>query len=109
MRHAMYYLPEYAVYELQVGEMPIGFYAPRTSPVMVRTPGTEIALPPSIKRLVWFVDHWSPQTERPAGLAEIEIPHGRYLYVLSMGRRPLTYAGYTFIRDEPGRVRTTAP
>ncbi len=109
MRHAMYYLPEYAVYELQVGEMPVGFYAPRTSAVMVRTPGTEVALPPSIKRLVWFVDHWSPQTERPSGLSEVEIPHGRYLYVLPVGRRPLSYAGYTFIRDEPGRVLNTAP
>ena len=109
MRHATYYLPEYTHYELQVGEMPAGFYAPRSATAMVRTPGTEIALPPSIKRLVWFVDHWSPQTERPPGLSEIEIPHGRYLYVLPVGRRPLSYAGYTFIRDEPRRAVRTAP
>jgi hypothetical protein len=109
LRHAMYYLPEYAVYELQVGKMPMGFYAPRTSAVMVRTPGTQIVLPASVKRLVWFVDYWSPQTERPSGLTEIEIPHGRYLYVLPLGRRPLRYAGYTFVADEPGRALHTAP
>jgi hypothetical protein len=109
MRHAMYYLPEFAVYELQVGEMPVGFYAPRSSTAMVRSPGSEIALPASIERLVWFVDHWSPQTERPPGLSEIEIPYGRYLYVLPVGRRSLRYAGYTFVRDEPGRAFRAAP
>jgi hypothetical protein len=31
-------------------------------------------------------------------LTEIEIPHGRYLYVLPLGKKPVTYAGYTFLR-----------
>src|SRR5262249_32948395 len=59
-------------------------------------PGTEIDLPPGTKRLVWFVDYWSPTAERPPGLEEIELPYGRYLYVLPVTRAPLTYAVYTF-------------
>jgi hypothetical protein len=56
-----------------------------------------------VKRLVWFVDHWSPLSERPEGLEEIEIPYGRFLYVLAVGRSPVEYAGYTFVREEPVR------
>jgi hypothetical protein len=52
---------------------------------------------------VWFVDHWSPSSERPDGLVEIELPHGRYLYALPVGPKPLSYAGYTFAGDEPPR------
>jgi hypothetical protein len=48
---------------------------------------------------VWFVDHWSPSVARPAGLVEMELPHGRFLYVLPVGRRPIDYAGYTLVRD----------
>ena len=59
---------------------------------------SHVDLPANVKRLVWFVDHWSPATERPSGLSEIEIPHGRYLYVLSVGRKPVRYAGYTLAR-----------
>ena len=36
---------------------------------------------------------------------EIEIPHGRYLYVLPLGRRPVEYAGYTFVARAPGERR----
>ncbi len=99
LRHAMYYLPEYPIYELRVGELPPGYYAPRVARAMIRTPGSEIRLPPAVKRLVWFVDHWSPGSERPPGLVEIELPYGRYLYVLPVGRRPVQYAGYRFLRD----------
>ncbi|MBI4593581.1 MAG: hypothetical protein HY728_05145, partial [Candidatus Rokubacteria bacterium] len=98
LRHAMYYLGEYPIYELQVGDRPPGYYAPRLAHSMARTAATEIRLPASVKRLVWFVDHWSPTSERPRGLEEIELPHGRYLYVLPIGRKPLRYAGYTFVR-----------
>jgi len=62
-------------------------------------PESHIALPAGVKQLVWFVDHWSPLTERPLGLTEIELPHGRYLYLLSIGRKPVDYAGYTFVRE----------
>ena len=98
LRHAMFYLPEYAVYELRVGDVPPGYYAPRLSSAMLPRPDSEVELPAGIRRLVWFVDHWSPETERPPGLMEIEIPHGRYLYVLPLGKKPVTYAGYTFSR-----------
>src|SRR5439155_177367 len=99
LRHAMFYLPEYPIYELTVGELPAGFYAPRMAQVMARVPESHIALPAGVKQLVWFVDHWSPLTERPLGLTEIELPHGRYLYLLSIGRKPVDYAGYTFVRE----------
>jgi hypothetical protein len=102
LRHAMFYLPEYAIYELSVGASPPGYYSPRVSSVMTRTPGSEIRLPPGARRLVWFVDHWGPGVARPPGLVEIELPHGRYLYVLALGRKPVAYAGYT-LRPESGR------
>jgi len=102
-RHAMFYLPEYAVYELHVGGLASGFRASRLSTTMTTFPDTEIHLPASAERLVWFVDHWSPVTVRPKGLVEIEIPHGRYLYVLPLGRKPVDYEEYTFIRKQPPR------
>jgi 4-amino-4-deoxy-L-arabinose transferase-like glycosyltransferase len=103
LRHAMYYLPDYTIYELRVGDTPPGYYAPRRSSAMTPVPDTEIRLPATVRRLVWFVDHWSPHSERPDGLAEIELPYGRYLYVLPLTRNTVEYAGYTFVRDEPPR------
>jgi hypothetical protein len=103
LRHAMFYLPEYPIYELMVGDTPPGYYAPRRAAAMVPERDFEISLPATVKRLVWFVDHWSPLSERPAGLEEIEIPFGRFLYVLPVGRRPIEYAGYWFVREEPPR------
>ena len=103
MRHAVFYLPSYTIYELQVGDFPPGYYAPKRARAMARVRDSEIRVPASIKRLVWFVDHWSPESERPPGLMEIEIPHGRFLYVLAVGRKPVRYAGYTLIREEPPR------
>jgi hypothetical protein len=102
LRHAMFYLPEFTVYEIRVGELPPGYYAPRTAHAMIRAAASEIRLPATITRLVWFVDHWSPDSERPPGLTEIELPHGRFLYALPMGRR-LQHAGYTFVKEEPER------
>ena len=98
LRHAMFYLPEYVIYELRVGDVTPGYYAPRQAAAMMPVPGSDVDLPGGVKRLVWFVDHWSPATERPPGLVEIEIPYGRYLYVLPLGRRSVDYAGYTLRR-----------
>jgi hypothetical protein len=103
LRHAMFYLADFPMYDLRVGSLPPGYYAPRWSSAMVPVPDSTIRLGPGIRRLVWFVDHWSPTSERPPGLTEIELPHGRFLYVLPLGRRPVEYAGYTFVRDEPPR------
>jgi hypothetical protein len=102
-RHAMFYLPEYAIYELQTGGLTPGFRASRLSTTMMTTPETLIRLPAGVERLVWFVDHWSPTTVRPAGLVEMEIPYGRYLYVLPLGKKPVVYGDYTFVRAEPPR------
>ena len=71
LRHAMFYLPEYPMYLLQVGEVPRGFYAPQSAATMILTPGDSIMLPRGVKRLVWFVDHWDPALARPPGLLEI--------------------------------------
>jgi hypothetical protein len=109
LRHAMFYLADYTIYELQVGELPPGFYAPRDSLAMIRVPGTEIRLAPGIKHLVWFVDHWSPSSARPDGLAEIELPYGRYLYVLPVGRKPLSYAGYRIVCDDDPNAVAVLP
>jgi hypothetical protein len=98
LRHAMFYLPGYTIYELRVGETTHGYYAPRLASAMTPLAHSHVELPAHVKRIVWFVDHWSPATERPPGLAEIEIPHGRYLYVLPVGRKPIRYAGYTLAR-----------
>ena len=62
-------------------------------------PDSDVWLPARTRRLVWFVDHWSPSVARPPGLLEIELPYGRFLYVLPVGRRPIDYAGYTLVRD----------
>ena len=108
LRHAMFYLPEYTIYELMVGDTPPGYYAPRLAAAMTPEPDLRIPLPANVKRLVWFVDHWSPLSDRPEGLEEIEIPYGRFLYVLPVGRGPLEYAGYTFVPEEPARPAPAA-
>ena len=104
LRHAMFYLPEYPIYELKVGEVPRGFYAPQSA-TMGLTPGDRVTLPANVRRLVWFVDHWDPATPRPKGVEEIALPYGRWLYALPIGRRPVEYAGYTFHKaKEPRRA-----
>jgi 4-amino-4-deoxy-L-arabinose transferase-like glycosyltransferase len=98
LRHAMFYLPGYTIYELRVGDATPGYYAPRLASAMTPVVDSHVRLPVEVKRLVWFVDHWSPATERPPGLTEIELPYGRYLYVLQLGTKPINYAGYTLAR-----------
>jgi hypothetical protein len=98
LRHAMFYMPEYPIYQVQLGPLPLGFYAPQSAATMILTPGSHIALPAEIRQLVWFVDHWDPAMPTPDGLREIPLPYGRYLYVLPLTRTPMEYAGYTFER-----------
>jgi hypothetical protein len=40
---------------------------------------------------------------RPEGLVEIEIPYGRYLYVLPLGKKAVDYEDYTIVRAQPPR------
>jgi transmembrane protein TMEM260 (protein O-mannosyltransferase) len=103
LRHAMFYLPGYTIYELRMGVPPVGYYAPRSASAMTPVRAREIRLPATAKRLVWFVDHWMPTATRPPGLREIELPYGRYLYVLDVEGRPIAYASYTLLPDEPPR------
>ena len=98
LRHAMFYMPEYPTYQVQVGAMPLGFYAPQYAATMILTAGARITLPAGMRQLVWFVDHWDPATPPPAGLREVQLPYGRFLYVLPLTRAPVEYAGYTFER-----------
>jgi hypothetical protein len=99
LRHAMFYLPEYPIYQVQLTEhLPPGYYAPQSAVTMILTPGSYIMLPRQVKQLVWFVDHWDPAVRRPPGLDEIPLSYGRYLYVLPVGARPVVHAGYTFVR-----------
>jgi hypothetical protein len=99
LRHAMFYLPEYSIFELHVGTRPPGYYAPQLASEMIPLPDSDVSLPARVRQLVWFVDHWNAAAARPTGLREIELPHGRYLYVLPVDRRPVGYAGYTLIRE----------
>jgi hypothetical protein len=98
LRHAMFYMPEYAVYQLYLRADPPGFFASQAGAAMVPTPGTHITVPRRIRQLVWFVDHWDPDMPRPCGLLEIQLSYGRFLYVLPLGARPVEHAGYTFVR-----------
>jgi hypothetical protein len=100
LRHAMFYLPEYAIYQVQLGELPLGFYAPQSAATMILTPGSTVTVPRRVRQLVWFVDHWDPAVPRPRGLQEIQLPYGRFLYVLPLGRARAQHAGYTFVRDK---------
>jgi hypothetical protein len=103
LRHAMFYLPEYPIYQLRVGEDPPLVYAPRLATSILASPGSRIPVPAGVRRLVWFVDRWSGVT-RPPGLVEIELSYGRYLYALRLGRRPVHYAGYTFVPERRARA-----
>ena len=98
LRHAMFYMPEYATYQLYLRADPPGFYASQAASPMVPTPGTRITVPRRIRQLVWFVDHWDPDMPRPRGLLEVQLSYGRFLYVLPLGNRPVEHAGYTFVR-----------
>ena len=101
LRHAMFYLPEYPIYQLYLRAEPPGFYSSQSSEAMTLTPGTTLTVPSRVRQLVWFVDHWDPEMPRPRGLLEIQLAYGRFLYVLPLGRLPVEYAGYTFVRDTP--------
>jgi hypothetical protein len=100
LRHGMYYMPEYAIYQLGLGDLP-GFYAPQSAVTMFFTPLRVVTLPGRIKQLVWFVDHWDPTVARPDGLQEVALPYGRFLYVLPLREEPVEHAGYTFVREHP--------
>jgi hypothetical protein len=103
LRHAMFYLSEYPIYQLRVGALPLNYYAPQSAVTMIPTESSAIVVRPKTKQLVWFVDSFNPLTNQPRGLQEISLPYGRSLYVLRIGPKPVTYAGYTFFRDKPLR------
>jgi hypothetical protein len=85
LRHAMFYLPEYAIYELRVGDVAPGYYAPAAGLAMTPQPDSDVGCPPRT-RLVWFVDSLEPGHRAPRGLVEIELPTAAILYVLPLGK-----------------------
>jgi len=100
LRHAMFYMPEYPIYQVQVGALPFGFYAPQSAATMILTPGSIVTIPRRIRQLVWFVDHWDPEVPRPRGLQEVQLPYGRFLYVLPIRGGRAEHAGYLFVSDK---------
>jgi len=108
LRHAMFYLSEYSIFQLTVDSEEHAFYSPQLASTILPLPESEIRVPARVRQLVWFVDHWNPAMPKPAGLTEIELPYGRYLYVLRLGPRPVQYAGYTIVRERPLRAGRAA-
>ena len=110
LRHITYYLPEYPVYMIQLGPGPQRYLAPHLVSAMVSIPSPVVPLPWNTRRLVWVVDRFHPDLEPPRGLKEIGLPHGRYLYVLELRQRAVSYAGYAFVRTRklagPARLAT---
>jgi hypothetical protein len=98
-RHVAYYLPGFRVYHLRL-EDPVPRYlvTPAPGPGVTPQPG-RLVLPASARRLVWVVDYWNPAVPRPPGLVARPLAHGRWLFVLPVGRRPLEYAGFEIGRS----------
>ena len=60
LRHAMFYSPSIRSTSSTSARSFPGYYAPRQAAAMRPEADLTVALPPTVKRLVWFVDHWSP-------------------------------------------------
>ncbi len=97
-RHAMYYLPEYAVYHLRLGAAGPGYLLSRELTTMAAIDDRRVPLPVGTRRLVWLVEHWDPARPAPPGLVPRPLPYGRWLYVLPLERGGLDYAGYRLER-----------
>jgi hypothetical protein len=96
-RHATYYLPEFPACHLRLGRFSPGYlFSPRLE-TMAATAGPEVALPPGAAWLVWMVDAWNPLLPRPAGLREIRLPHGRWMYALALDGGAIQHGGYRFV------------
>lgn len=93
-RHVMYYLPEFPVYHLRLGEAAPGYLSSQALTTMAAVGERAVPLPATTRRLVWVVDHWHPEVPPPPGLQARPLPHGRWLYALGIGRRGVEHAGY---------------
>lgn len=93
-RHAMYYLPEFTVYHLRLGEDAPTYLTSQPGGVSTAVGEARIVLPARTRRIVWMVDYWNPAVARPQALEARPLPHGRWLYVLPVAREPVEHAGY---------------
>ena len=97
----MFYLPEYPIYQVQLGEAAARFlraavggdhdpdarlHHHRARAACASSSGSSIT--------------GTRTMPRPRGLQEIQLPYGRFLYVLPLGRGRVEHAGYTFVRDK---------
>ena len=96
LRHAMFYLPEYPIYQVQLGDAP-GYYAPQSRGDDDPDAGLvhRAAAPGEAARVVRR-SLGSRPCRGPPGLLEIQLPYGRFLYVLPLGARPSTPATPSF-------------
>ena len=65
---------------------------------MILTPGSHIRLPGRDASARLVRGSLGPGDAAAEGLREVQLPYGRYLYVLPLTRTPVEYAGYTFER-----------
>lgn len=99
LRHAIYYIPEYSIFQVKVGEdLNKKFYHPMGATNIISKESSIILLPFSTKRIIWFVDYFNPLEPKPRGMKEIPLDYGRWLYSLEIGRKPVYYSGYTFVK-----------
>jgi hypothetical protein len=96
-RHVAYYLPEYTVYHLRLGDRRPGYLNSRELATMSAVAERRVPLPHGTRRLVWVVDEWHPGLPRPAALEARLVAHGRSLYVLRVRRRAVEHAGYHLV------------
>ena len=104
-RHAMFYLPEYAVYELQVGDLPPGYDASAAArSTMTTTPETVRSA--CRRRSSGSSGSSTTGARRPCGRrasSRSRFPTAAICTCCRSARSPSTYADYTFVRDEPPR------
>jgi hypothetical protein len=93
-RHVMYYLPEFPVYHLRLGEARPGYLTSRGLETMAAVGERWVPLPPATRWIVWVVDRWDPCVPAPPGLEARRLPEGRWLYVLRVGAPGVEHVGY---------------
>jgi len=96
LRHAMFYLPEYSIFELRVGELPPGYYAPQLASTSCRRPTATCGCPRarggSCGSWITGRPRWRGRRTRRDRAAVRPLP-------LHAADRPapIAYAGYTLV------------
>jgi hypothetical protein len=96
-RHVMYYLPEYSVYHLRLGEAGPGYLLSRDLATMVAVGDWRVPVPPTTRHVVWIVDEWHPDVPRPPESETHPLSYGRSLYVTRVRQGAVEHAGYRLV------------